>query len=141
MKNIKHIVPDLESLLSIQIDPSLFPYVKGNSIRIGKYVVRSNKNGSHKVFDSQENMLIAETFCKSSAVALAKTLAKGRNSKQNIIEIDKRIQKWYNDCIFYKHTMNVTKDDTKRDIISVRYDIAKHKTRNAKQELDKYIYA
>ena len=141
MKDIKNIVSDLESLLNIKLDPTLFPYVKGNSVRIGRYVVRSNKKGFHKVYDSQDNILIAETFCKSSAVALAKTLAKGNSSQQCIIDIDKRIQKWYNDCVFYKHTMNVTKDELKRDIVSVRYDIAKHKTSTARKELDKYIYS
>lgn len=136
------ILKDLEEILNGSIDPSLFPYQKGNSIRIGSFAVRSNKSGFFKIYDCKENNLVAETFCKSSAVALAKTLSHGRKSNESeILKLDKEIQKWYNDCLFYRHTMKVTKDCTKRDIISSRYDIAKHKTTVAKRELDKYIYA
>jgi len=136
------IVKELESLLNSSIDPTLFPYAKGNSIRIGSYIVRSNKKGYHKIFEIGDNTLIAETFCKSSAVALAKALARGQSKvEQDIMSIDKAIMKHYNDCVFYKHTIKVTKDDTRREVASTRYDIARYKTLQARNHLDKYIYA
>jgi len=135
------VVKDLEELLNGSIDPSLFPFKKGNSIRIGSFIVRSNKNGSYKVFDCQENKLIAEMFCKTSAVALAKTLAKGQMHTKKILDLDHEIQKWYNDCLFYKHTLNKSKDPIKLNIIQTRYDIAKHKTANIRSQLDRYIYS
>jgi hypothetical protein len=131
---------ELEDILN-GVDLSVFPYQKGNSIRIGSFVVRWNKNGYYKIYDIKENRLIQETFCKSSAVAIAKTLAKGQDNRKSILTLDKDIQKWYNDCVFYKHSMIKTDDDFKRDIITTRYEIARYKTADAKRQLDKYIYA
>lgn len=137
------LIKELESLLDSSIDLSLFPHARGNSIRIGNYIVRSNKKGYHKVYDLTENRLIAETFCKTSAVALAKGLASGNSGRfvESVIEADKEIMKHYNDCVFYKHTMKVSKDSIRKDVALIRYDIAKHRTLLAKRSLDRYIYA
>ena len=35
---------ELQHLIEDKLDPSLFPYQKGNSIRIGKIVVRDRKS-------------------------------------------------------------------------------------------------
>ena len=135
------LLKDLEHLINGSVDPSLFPYAKGNSIRIGSFIVRENKKGFFMIYDLSSNAQIAKTFCKTSAVALAKALSQGKSVGKNILEIDKDIQKWYNDCIFYKHTISVTKDDFKREITETRYQVAKDKTSQAKRQLDKYIYA
>jgi hypothetical protein len=141
MINKEKLYKELEDILNLSIDPGLFPYQKGNSIRIGSFVVRWNKKGYYKLYNIKENKLIQETFCKTSAVAMAKTLAKGQDSSKSILTLDKDIQKWYNDCIFYKHSMLTTDDNFRRDIISTRYEIARYKTVDAKRKLDKYIYA
>jgi len=133
------LIKDLEELLNHSIDPSLFPYQKGNSIRIGKYVVRTSK-GKFKVFDCESNIMIAETFCKTSAVALARSLNKGCSSQRSILDLDKTIQKWYNDCVFYRYTLSKTKDNIKRAVVETRYDIARDQTDRARKQLDKYIY-
>lgn len=137
----EQILKDLEEIINGSIDINLFPYKKGNSIRIGAFAIRSNKKGFYKVYDCVNNVLVTETFCKTSAVALAKSLSQGKQAKKTILDIDKEIQKWYNDCVFYKHTMRVTKDDFKRDLTETRYEIAKDKTSHAKRQLDKYIYS
>lgn len=137
----KRLAKDLEELINGSIDPSMFPYQKGNSIRIGSYIVRSNKRGYYKVYDLTTNRLVTETFCKTSAVALAKSLSLGKRVSRDIIGLDKEIQKWYNDCVFYKHTIRVTKDAIKKEVTLTRYEIAKLKTAEAKRQLDKYIYA
>jgi hypothetical protein len=139
-KNLK-LIKELEELVNETIDASMFPYQKGNSIRIGSFIVRCNKRGFYKVYDCENNTLVTEAFCKTSAVAIAKTLSQGQAVINNILVIDKDIQKWYNDCIFYKHNMRATKDSYKNDIILNRYEIAKDKTCHAKEQLDKYIYA
>tara|TARA_B110000503_G_scaffold77595_1_gene119511 strand:+ start:759 stop:1181 length:423 start_codon:yes stop_codon:yes gene_type:complete len=133
-------IKDLEEILNGQLDPTLFPFKKGNSIRIGKYIVRSS-NDSHKVFDCETNTMVADLFSKSAAVALAKTLAKGYCPKSTIINIDKEIQKHFNDCVFYKNTLSTTTDTIRKDITAVRLDISKEKTSSARRELDKYIYS
>lgn len=139
MINKEKILRELEEILNANIDPVLFPYKKGNSIRIGKFVVRSSK-GLHKLFDCEENAMVAETFSKTAALALAKTLSRGAFKTDSILDLDKNIQKWYNDCVFYNHTLKKTTDCIKQDVISVRYDIARQNVDNAKRELDKYIY-
>ena len=136
----KKILNDLKEMLDISIDPAQFPYQKGNSIRIGKYAVRSNKKGYYRVFDCEHNKQIEQTFSKTAALALAKTLSKGTNNINSIIQLDKEVQKWFNDCVFYRHTMNITKDDIKYDIVSTRYEIAKSKTATIKNQLEYYIF-
>jgi len=136
------VIKDLEEILNKSIDPSMFPYKKGNSIRIGKYVVRSNSRG-HKVFDCEENCMIAQTFSKASALALAKTMSyrNSQSSMADILNIDRCIEKWYNDCVFHNHTLKITKDAVKAEVAETRYDIARHQTDTARAKLDKYIYS
>lgn len=136
------LLKELQELLDKPIDPTMFPFQKGNSIRIGQYIVREKKNGKFRVYDCKNNHMITELFCKSSAVALAKTMAKGNTTNISSIQsIDKEIQKWYNDCVFYRHTLKVTKDCIKKDIVETRYEIARDKTTSIRKQLDKYIYA
>lgn len=137
----KQLAKELEELINGSIDPSMFPYQKGNSIRIGAYAVRENKRGFFKVYDCKNNVLVAETFSKTSAVAIAKTLSKNKDVRMKILGLDKELQKWYNDCVFYKYTMRKTTDFFKKDIVETRYEIAKDKTNLVRRELDKYIYA
>lgn len=141
MKPTNKLVKELETLINNGLDGIYFPYQKGNSIRIGPMIVRSNKKGFYLVYDTRDNIQVARTFCKSSAVAIAKKLAQGTNCVEKILEIDKRIQKFYNDAVFYKYTMNITTDDVKRDITATRYDIAKCETEAARNRLDQYIFS
>ena len=135
------VLKELEEIVNGSIDPTMFPYQKGNSIRVGAYAVRLNNRGFYKVYDCKQNILIAETFSKTGAVAIAKALSKNKDAKKIILDIDRELQKWYNDCLFYKHTIRRTTDMYRRDIAETRYDIARDKTNLLKRQLDKYIYA
>jgi hypothetical protein len=132
---------ELENLINNNIDTSFFPYVKGKSIRIGHVIVRETKVGFFLVFDTKENKEIDKMFCKTAAVALAKNIIKKRNHLSTIKKLDKTIEKNYNDAVFHKHIMKITKDDTRYFVASTRYDIAAARTRNAKEELDAFIYS
>ena len=133
---------ELENLINNTIDKSFLPYVKGKSIRIGHVIVRETKVGFFLVFDTKENQEIAKMFCKTGAVALAKSIV----SKQNDAEIkiikslDNVISKNFNDAIFYKHTIKVTKDDIKKQVAQKRYSVARDATQHAKDKLDTFIY-
>ena len=133
---------ELENLINNTIDKSFLPYVKGKSIRIGHVIVRETKVGFFLVFDTKENTEIAKMFCKTGAVALAKSIV----SKQNDAEIkiikslDNVISKNFNDAIFYKHTIKVTKDDIKKQVAQMRYSVARDATQHAKDKLDTFIY-
>ena len=133
---------ELENLINNKIDTSYLPYVKGNSIRIGHIIVRETRVGFFLVFDTKENKEIDKMFCKTSAVALAKSIVnkKGYVALNRIKNLDKEISKHYNDAVFYKHTMQITKDITKYEVARTRYDIAAAVTKVAKDKLDSFIY-
>ena len=135
----KNILKDLQEIIEDNLDPSMFPYQKGNSIRIGKIVIRESRAG-YLIYDIETNTQLAKTFCKTAAIALAKSVSKGRDT-QRVIELDKVIEKHYNDCVFYKHTIRKTKDEVKKEITTNRYEIAKHITTDAKKRLDSFIFS
>ena len=76
----KHLTPslarELENLINNKIDASILPYVKGKSIRIGHVIIREARAGFFLVFDTKENRELGKMFCKTSAVALARTVVK-----------------------------------------------------------------
>lgn len=135
----KQILKDLQEIIEANLDPSMFPYQKGNSLRIGKFVIRESRAG-YLVYDIEANRQIAKTFCKTAAVALTKNLTKGRDTRR-VLELDKVIEKHYNDCVFYKNTIRKTKDDFKKEITTVRYEIARAVTSDAKKRLDSFIFS
>jgi hypothetical protein len=133
------LLKELQHLIEDKLDPSLFPYQKGNSIRIGKIVVRDSKKG-FLIYDCQENKQVAITFSKTAALALAKSLSKGTNNMSTVMDLDKTIQKNYMDALFFTNTIKTTKDEFKKDVILTRLEIAKSRTAYAKAVLDSIIF-
>ena len=117
----------------------MFPYQKGNSIRIGKIVVRDSKKG-FLIYDCQENKQVAITFSKTAALALAKSLSKGTNNISTVMDLDKTIQKNYMDAVFFTNTIKTSKDEFKKDVVLTRLEIAKARTAIAKSALDSIIF-
>ena len=133
---------ELENLINNKIDTSYLPYVKGKSIRIGHIIIRETRAQFFLVFDTKENKEVAKMFCKTAAVALAKSVVQKRSSAINkIIQLDDSISKHFTDALFYKHTIKITKDDIKREIAEMRYEIAAETTKDAKDKLDTFIYS
>lgn len=135
----KTLLQELQTLIEDQLDPSMFPYQKGNSIRIGKIVVRESKKG-FLIYDCQENKQVAITFSKTAALALAKSLSKGTNNIKTVMDLDQIIQKNYMDALFFTNTLKVTTDDFKKDVTLTRLEIAKTRTAHAKSALDSIIF-
>ena len=133
------LLKDLQHLIETNLDASLFPYQKGNSIRIGKIVVRDSKKG-FLIYDCQENKQVAITFSKTAALALAKSLAKGHNNTNTVMQLDQTIQKNYMDALFFTNTIKTTNDEFKKDVTLTRLEIAKARTANAKSALDSIIF-
>ena len=134
-----NLVEELKKLIEENLDPSMFPYAKGNSIRIGSLVIRENKKGFH-IHNLKTKDHISTTFSKTSAVAIAKNLAKGHNVTSNAIDLDKVIEKNFSDALFYSHTLRTTKDEMKKEVTETRLDIAKIRTEDAKRHLDCMIF-
>jgi hypothetical protein len=135
----KKVVSDLKNIIENNIDPSMFPYCKGNSIRIGAYTIRNNKHG-YNIYDMKNKEHVSCTFSKTAAVAIAKNLAKGVNVTSQAEQLDHVIQKNFNDALFFAYTMRTTKDKIKKEVVETRYDIAKARTEDAKRHLDYLIF-
>ena len=119
----KKVLKELQEIVDGNLDLTMFPYAKGNSIRIGKIIIRSSKNG-FLVYDCESNLQVARTFCKTAAVAVARNLAKkkGIDSINIVLDLDNTI-------------------DFKRNISKTRYEIAKDRTNQARQSLDHIIFS
>ena len=131
LNNFKEIVDNVD--VSV-----LFPSKSGNRLNIGSYSIRSSKNG-YLVRSYKTNTIIAETYSKSAAIAIAKTLSKKQEHLSKILELDQVIRKHHTDCIFYKHTMRTTTNPIKYESTSFRYEISKHKTDEARNRINGYI--
>ena len=137
---MKDIVKLLEEIINQNLNEIDFPYVKGNSVRIKNMIVRKSPNG-YLVYDTKDNRQVARTFCKTSAIAIAKSCAQGKDLVESILRYDAIIQKNYIDSIFYKNSMKKTKDSSRLDILEIRFDEARIKTESAKRSLDNIIFA
>ena len=129
------VLKDLQEIIEENIDLTLFPYKKGNSIRIGDIVVRESKNNGHLVYCAKANKQIARTFSKTAAVAIARG-----GDVNDILQLDHDIMKHFNDCIFYRHTMKNSKNDTAKFVAESRYEISADYTQELKKKLDRYIF-
>lgn len=129
---------ELLELIEKNYDPSLFPVQKGNKINIGSYSIMPSDSG-YKVKCYKTNNIIAVTYTKTAALAIAKTLTKKNNVTRRILELDAIIEKHQTDCMFYKHTIKKTKNMATLESTLFRYDISKQKTNEAREQLNKFI--
>lgn len=136
---MKDIVKLLEEIINQNLNDLDLPHVKGNSIRIRHMVVRKSPKG-YLVYNTKDNVQVARTFCKTSAIAIARTCAQGKNYVKEIMRYDQIIEKNYNDSIFYKNTLRRTKDEFKKDVIEIRFWDARDRTLAAKESLDNIIF-
>jgi hypothetical protein len=128
----------LKELVDSSIDTVLFPVKKGNRINIGSYSIKYSK-GEYSVKCYRTNTVVAKTFTKAAALAIAKRLNK-KQSIEQILELDDTAAKHHTDCIFYNYTMNTTKNDVKREVTQTRYDISKHHEHVTLGKIKQFIY-
>ena len=138
MKN-PQLIEELNALIEKGLSKTHFPYKKGNSIRIGKMIVRTTKHGN-LVYDSKTNRQVAHTFSKLEALGIAKTLAHDENRTKRIVELDTVLQKHFLDAMFYKHSMNKTKEDVRRDILQTRYEISADRIEDLREQLSNFLF-
>ncbi len=138
--NNKQLIQDLEEIIHNGLEAVPLPVQKGNSIRIKQYVIRESKTSGYLVYCTKENKQIARTFCKASAIAIAKSLATGHNKLDEMLKLDSTIQKHVNDARFYKNVIKKSNDDFVISSRSIRYDIAIAESQGAKDKLDKFIF-
>jgi len=138
MTDVKLVREKLKELLEKDIDPYYFPVQKGNKINIGSFSIAKTRDG-YSVKSYKTQRVIAITYSKASAIAIAKNLSKGKNITSKIMELDKIIQKNANDCMFYRHTMKVTKNSHTFESTANRYDIANQIVQDTKEKINRFI--
>jgi hypothetical protein len=129
------ILKELEDIVNRGLADSYFPLVTKNSIRIKHMLVRKSKSG-YLVIDTKEGKQIAFTEFKSTALALAKTIAKGLKGIDEILNLEH-----YHDAMFYENTINKTKDNFVRETRKVRLDIALEETQRVRKKIDYFIFS
>ena len=121
-----------------EIVNSVVPYQRGNSIRIKHFVIRKSKHG-YLIYDSQANKQVTSYYSKAAAVAHVYCNVNRIQDHDRIKRLDDTLSKHHVDSLFYKNTVQTTKDELKRSVAELRLDIALHDTQDAKDQLEYYI--
>ena len=69
---------DLEEIVNRGLEDSAIPHQRGNSIRIKHVIIRKSPKG-YLIYDAKENKQVVRTYFKTTAVAIAKNLAQGKD--------------------------------------------------------------
>lgn len=129
----------LESLLDDPYYMGKIPYKKGNSIRIGHYIIRKNKTG-YLVYDCVDNKKVDHFWSKSAALAYVKLDLDGKKLHTEIKKLDKTLEKNQIDAMFYRNTIKKASEEIRKSSARVRLDIAEENAYNAKYRLIGLIF-
>tara|TARA_B100000427_G_scaffold228097_1_gene191487 strand:- start:870 stop:1289 length:420 start_codon:yes stop_codon:yes gene_type:complete len=136
----EHILQQLEDIVSNSKYLAKIPYQKGNSIRIGKYVIRKNKSG-YLIYDCKTHEQKTSTWSKSAALALVKGWEESKTNEVEITRLDKIVEKNELDAMFYKNTVNKSSEASRVLSAQTRLDIANQLIYDARVKLaDMIIY-
>lgn len=135
----KNFATTLENFINDSVTKFAVPSYNGNTVKIKNFFIRKTQKG-YVVFDTIKNNQIAFTNFKTSAVAIAKGLAEGKNIVDHVLRLDQTILKNYNDALFYKNTIQKSKDRHIRESRNIRLEIALDRTAFAKQTLEDFIF-
>ena len=127
------LLEDLKDVVQSGLTKNPLPIIKGNSIRIGRRVIRKRRH-SFMVYDIPTKEVVCETNFLSSAIAIAKGKA-----PEKILDLDMKLLKHTNDANHYAHMVNTTKDDIVRDTRWVRYEIACADADRVKDKIYEYV--
>ena len=136
----KQILKELEDIVNRGLTDSLFPVVSKNSVRIKNMMVRKSKKG-YIVIDAKAGEQVAFTEFKSTALAIAKSKAKGLQITDKLMGLEHQMAKHYHDALFYENTINKTTDDFVRETRQIRLDIALAKSQQVRREIDYFIFS
>ena len=139
-----HTNPKITKLLNEIMDAELaeypVPYKKGNSIRIKNVVMRRNGKGYH-VFNLVDKSHVMFTPSKTTALAIAHCTAHGlHHSVSDIKRLEAKLSKYYNDAIFYKYTVEHSKDEVRADSAQMRFEIAIDECMRIRDQIENYLF-
>lgn len=133
------LIRELEEIVNRGLERNLIPHVKGRSIRIKNYVIRESSKG-YLIYDILENRQAARTQFKSSAVAIAKNLAQGRDVIDQVLMYDRELTKHYNDAVFYRNIIRNSQRSSDKEVRKIRLDITLEETVRIRNKIDSLIF-
>lgn len=113
------------------------PYQQGKTIFLGNIIIRNNKHG-YVIIDRDQNKTVYKTFSKRAALAIAKNYIEDK-SFEKIVNLDQKYEKHSNDCVFYLHNIQNTKDENKKEMLEHRLDTSCFEIQLLKDNLDRII--
>ena len=129
-------------IYDMAVRSGMFVPVDSRSFRYKKYMILRGPDDRWNVFLMPTKQLIASTFLKVTAFAMVKMHEKRVSHRmQELEDHDSQFQKNYNDSVFYKNTMNVSKDSVRRDNALWRYELVNEKVKSAKSQIDRIFYS
>jgi hypothetical protein len=137
----KNLANNLKQLLDKEVtnNSGLFPVQSGSRINIGSYSIKPLKTGGWSVMSYKTSDIIAKTYTKVAALAIAKNLSKKKDIRRKVMELDKVIQKHHIDCQFYEYTMKVTSSSVRYESTANRHAVSKAIEENARNQLKMFI--
>lgn len=139
--NSIRLVKNLEDIVNKGLKGNVMPVVTGQRICFNNFVVSpSSTTTGYTVTNIKTKSTVAITYFKSTGIAIAKSLATGKDVTRKMLAYDSALSKHYNDSIYFKHTIKETDDVRIKEIRIVRLEISIAQTKNIRKEIDKYIY-
>jgi hypothetical protein len=102
-------------------------------------VIRESSKG-YLIYDILENRQAARTQFKSSAVAIAKNLAQGKDVINQVMVYDRELTKHYNDAVFYRNIIQKTENVSSKEVRKIRLDITLEETARVRNRIDSFIF-
>ena len=136
----KQLLRQLEDIVNRGVAESYFPLVSKNGVRIKNMMVRKSKKG-YLVIDAKAGMQVAFTEFMSTALAIAKSKAKGINNTDKILDLEHQMAKHYYDAMFYENTITNSTDEFVKTTRKIRLDIALAESQKVRQQIDYFIFS
>ena len=129
-------------IYDMAVRSGMFVPINPRSTKYKNYMIIRGPDDLWNVFLMPKKILIATTYLKVSAFAIAKLHDKKWATRIDDIEKeDKRFQKNYIDSVFYKNTMKVAKDYITKDTALWRWEIVNEQVKDAKSRIDGIFYS
>jgi hypothetical protein len=136
---MNNVYKQLEAIIYNGIKKTPLPFKKGNSIRIGKIVIRESKTQGYIIFDCENGLQIDVASSLRGAIAMSKLYLMNQDITK-IKYLDRKYSKYYNDSIFYKASLKNASNESRKIVIEDRLDIAEDEMYSISQSLESIIF-
>ena len=129
-------------IYDMAVRSGMFVPIDARSTKYKTYMIIRGPDDLWNVFTTPYKILIATTYLKVSAFAIAKLHDKKMSARiDEVLKEDKIFQKNYIDSLFYKNTMKVAKDFITKDTALWRWEIVNASVTAAKTRIDDIFYS